>query len=439
MKIFQDTGSLWGEANVCSIFQQLYLRTGDTRSAEDMTIQGLKILESLEIPTGIRDQLMLGLAIIRTLQGNTGEAESIVMEYSRREMKPPMLSWWTECILSCIESFRGRRDRAVDHARTCMQISMAQGYDRLITEQLILLLVPLAGLYELGESRNYLQGIFSKIDPDLKATLSQMESMGISEITHACRTILGALPPESPPGLEVVTLGRFSIIRGAEEIHSHDWSSRKARMLFKLLVHYRAKGYMSKEVFMEHLWPDEDPRKTAKRFHVALGTVRKMLEVDGGRVVSPYILSDGDSYLLDLGQGGRVDLDEFEEACSRAADAREDIEAVRHLLRAEDLYQGDFLEEDLYETWCIEERERIRDRYLSVLASIVDYYEAKKDFTRAADYCNRYLTRDPYAEDVYQRLMRCQAMLGNRAMVKKTYEKCRKSMADLDCPLSKET
>ena len=122
-----------------------------------------------------------------------------------------------------------------------------------------------------------------------------------------------------------------------------------------------------------------------------------------------------------------------------AADARDDAKAIEHLLRAEELYQGDFHEEDLYEPWCIEERERIRDRYLSVLASIVDYCEAKKDFPRAVNYCGRYLARDPYAEDMYQRLMRCHALLGNRAMVKKTYEKCRKAMNDLDCPLSRET
>jgi DNA-binding SARP family transcriptional activator len=212
-------------------------------------------------------------------------------------------------------------------------------------------------------------------------------------------------------------------------------------MLFKLLVHCRPRGYVNKEVFMEHLWPEEDPRRTAKRFHVALAALRKILEPSLHRgSPSSYIMSEGDNYLLELGAGGWIDLEEFGAAGAKVLEAPSPEEALQQLARAATIYRGDFLEEDLYEPWCAVERARLKNEYLLVLASIIDYHEMKKDYPKAIDICGKYLAQDAYAEDIYQRLMRYYAASGNRAMVKKTYDRCRKSIVeDLNCPLSDET
>lgn len=440
MMFFTETGSLWGEASVCATLGLLFLKSGDIHAAEDIITRGLKVLDRIDIPM-IKAQLLISLVMIRALQGNIPEAESILGDSYRQYPESKVFSLLQSCVLSYLSMLKGRKDLALVHARQYLKIAQANRYDLWILEHLLLLLVPLAELYEQGEMKEYLEGIFRKIDPDLKATLHQMESMGILEISRACRIILDAIPAQPPPGLKVYTFGRFHVYLGDNEIPAQNWTSRKARMLFKLLVRYRPKGYMNKEVFMEHLWPEEDPLKTAKRFHVALAALRKILEPSLTRgMASSYILSDGDNYLLDIGDGGYVDLDAFEDAFAQARNAADNTEAVQHLLRAAEIFQGDFLEEDLYAPWCIAQRERLNEDYLSVLVSIADYFEMKKDYQKAIDYCNRYLAKDAYAEDVYQRLMGFHAQLGNRTMVKKTYERCRKSIVDeLECPLSSET
>jgi len=135
-----------------------------------------------------------------------------------------------------------------------------------------------------------------------------------------------------------------------------------------------------------------------------------------------------------------VDLEEFDKECRLAREASDADEAFIHLLRAESLYQGDFLEEDVFEFWCAEDRARIKALYLSVLASIIEYHECRKDYSRVIESCNRYLQADPYAEDMYQRLMRYYAGQGNNAMVKKIYERYSEAICrELKCPLSKET
>jgi LuxR family transcriptional regulator, maltose regulon positive regulatory protein len=439
-RYFDETGSLWGGSTVCLALQSIYLKAGDINAAEDITCHGLSILESIDLPENKR-QLIMGLALIRTLQGKTTEAESLMEGASIKDTLSQLTLLWEACIRAFHASTLGLEDRARDHARRCLDIGLANGYDFWITESVILMLVPLASLYERGEMKDYLRTVFARIDSDMKVTLSQMENMGIAQISHTCRTILDTLPPDPAPGLRVYTFGKFRIFRGDEEIPASRWKSKKAKMLFKLLVHYRPKGYVNKEVFMEHLWPEEDPRKTAKSFHVALVSLRKVLEPYLHRgIASSYILGDGDNYQLDLGSGGWIDLEEFEDACTKVQDAENPEIALQHLSRAAGIFRGDFLEEDLYEPWCANERTRLNDEYLLVLASIIDYHEMKKDYQKAIAFCGKYLAKDAYAEDMYQRLIRFHALSGNRAMAKKTYERCRKSIVeDLNLALSKET
>src|SRR5208283_1840002 len=90
---------------------------------------------------------------------------------------------------------------------------------------------------------------------------------------------------------------------------------------------------------------------------------------------------------------------------------------IKYLLDADRLYNGDFLEEDPYEPWCLLERERLKELHLSVLASIIDYLAQKRELDTAIKYSHSYLAIDAYAEDIYQNLMKLYALTGNKPMV----------------------
>ncbi len=211
-------------------------------------------------------------------------------------------------------------------------------------------------------------------------------------------------------------------------------------MLFKYLLFYRQRGYVVKEVLMELLWPDEDTRKTAKRFHVALASLRKILEPDiTPGTPSSYILSDGDAYRIRLGKEGRIDVEEFRQARHLADRAANSETALARLLEAETLYRGDFLEEDPYEAWCSEERENLIGEYLQVLRKIMTGYEIVGGLSQCIEYADKILHRDKYAEDVYFKLMTYHIKTGNKAKAGLTYEKCKQYIVEeLDCPLSPE-
>ena len=88
------------------------------------------------------------------------------------------------------------------------------------------------------------------------------------------------------------------------------WKSEKAKALLKYLTLNRNKGYISKDLLLELIWPDQDPDVTSNRFHVALSTIRKTLEPDLPRgKPSSYLLRKGNSYRLEIGSDGSIDID----------------------------------------------------------------------------------------------------------------------------------
>ena len=198
---------------------------------------------------------------------------------------------------------------------------------------------------------------------------------------------------------------------------------------------------MNKEVLMELLWPEDDPTITSKRFHVALASLRKTIEPGMVRgVPSAYIKRLGESYLMDLGNKGWVDTETFTTEVKRAREEGNPERAITHLLNAESLYGGNFLEEELYSEWCCEPREKFRKDYLYVTKRMVAYYEAQDNYHQCLEYAEKHLRVDKYAEDIYRSLMICHWKTGDRFSMARTFSKCRDNIAiELNCPLSEET
>jgi len=112
--------------------------------------------------------------------------------------------------------------------------------------------------------------------------------------------------------LVINCLGKLTVKTENYDIPDQSWNNRKAKTLFQYLVFNRHKGFIKKDIIMELLWPEEDPLKASKRFHVTLAALRKILQpgIKKG-ISSAYIISSKDSYKLDPGQGAQIDFEEF--------------------------------------------------------------------------------------------------------------------------------
>jgi DNA-binding SARP family transcriptional activator len=279
------------------------------------------------------------------------------------------------------------------------------------------------------------------MDAGVHAGLTELQAGAKPAVRKTITRLMAIVPKPAFVPLRAFFFERFRLFAGDREILPDQWKSRKAMTLFKYLLAMQARGYVEKEVLMELLWQEEDPRKSSQRFHVALAAIRKTLEPEILKGIrSAYIKRSGQAYRIELMEKGQVDADRFSRAV-QAGNAAEDTEtAMRRYSQAQALYKGDFLEEDVYEQWCSRERTAYKTAFLSVLKKMMEFHVSKKDYSRAITAANTYLEMDPYAEEMIRRLMRYYSASGNSAMVSRVYQKFTRTIqAEFNCRLSPKT
>ena len=138
-----------------------------------------------------------------------------------------------------------------------------------------------------------------------------------------------------------------------------------------------------------------------------------------------------------------IDFEEFVrryEAAQALEKRGEWTEAVKEYEVAESLYQGEFLEEDLYEEWPISRREGLKDSYLVILDRLSRYYFEQQEYATCIHLCQRILAKDDCREDAHRRLMRCYSRQGHRNLALRQYHLCVEALAEvLDVPPTQDS
>lgn len=441
LKRFRKMGCRLGEAFTYTILHRAYLQSGNEVAAEQWARSGIDAIRGLTLP---RPEAILKLNLAETLIGK-GESEEALQ----------LLREADGCIHGIHDAVRinflyarlyWSNDRGADglpRLLTALEMCERHRCHSLVISEKQWVIPPLVEAFAQGKMRTYILETIGKMGPAAAAAaeLALLQDNRYPVIREAAADFLRELTKASPPSLRVYLLGKFRVLLGNAEIPAARWKSRKAKTLLQFLIYSRPRGYLSKEVLMELLWPEEDPGITAKRFHVALASLRKTLEPEIVRgVTSSYISRVGDSYRIDLGEEGWVDLENFTAELERARKESDPETSIVHFLKAESLYGGDFLEEELYSEWCSGAREKFRKDYLYLTKQVVAHYERQGRYPQCLEYAQKYLEVDRYAEDIYRSLMRCYWETGDKFSLAQTFKKFKENITkELSCGLSEET
>jgi DNA-binding SARP family transcriptional activator/predicted negative regulator of RcsB-dependent stress response len=200
-------------------------------------------------------------------------------------------------------------------------------------------------------------------------------------------------------------LGRFSVVVDGAPISGDAWRSRRAADVVKLLALAPAHR-MHRAQAMEELWPESDPEASGTNLRKALHFARHA--AGGDRAIV------NDRGVLVLWPDARVetDVERFEAAARQALDGG-DQDSSR---LAAELYLGELLPDDRYESWSAEPRGRLRRRYLDVL--------------RSAALWDRLAEEDPTDEQATRALMRAHLDDGERREAIRRFELLREALRD---------
>ena len=196
-------------------------------------------------------------------------------------------------------------------------------------------------------------------------------------------------PPAADQALRVTALGPFAVERSGERL-TH-WGgakagSRQAQAMFGFLLDRGERG-VSKDEFVEVIWPDADVTQGDLNFHRTIGGLRSTLdaEIPSGPA-GPVVFTNG-RYRFRPGLVGWVDVAEFERRLQHAAQATDHIAAIRSLEDARALYRSDYLDDcPVYgdSEYVEERRTSLRSRFIDALVDLGQRYADRGDDTLAA-------------------------------------------------------
>jgi ATP/maltotriose-dependent transcriptional regulator MalT/DNA-binding SARP family transcriptional activator len=241
-----------------------------------------------------------------------------------------------------------------------------------------------------------------------------------------------AMPVAADRPVRVETLGAFRLIRAGAVLPAAGWRSRKARDVLKILLARRGRP-VTREFLMEALWPGEPPAPLANRLHVAVSTLRSVLDPEREHPGDAFVVTDDDTVRLRLDRL-EVDVEAFLAdvsagmalggggASQRGAGGElGGGGASQRLVRAESRYGGDFLEEDLYQDWAAPLREQARAAYIAVAGRLAERAVVAGDVDTAVRYLLRMLEYDPYDEQAHLRLVSTLAGSGRHGDARRHY------------------
>jgi len=187
---------------------------------------------------------------------------------------------------------------------------------------------------------------------------------------------------------------------------------------------------------VEALWPEADPRRGSEWFWTALGNLRTKLRQATGQKELKVIDRDGDLYRIE--DVFDVDLWSLQHALKEGAQSRDDAVRQAALDRAVADYAGELLV-GLDWFWLDTPREDLRQRMVDVLVWLGDRRWGSGDARAAWAALQRALEVDPYAEQIYRRIMRLQGKLSRPDDADATYRRLVAKLQEVDLVPTSET
>ena len=230
--------------------------------------------------------------------------------------------------------------------------------------------------------------------------------------------------------MRVSLTDRVSIETRDAVVDEQRFPGRQGRLVFAYLLAEQARPVPRGEL-AEALWGEMPPATWEKALSVLVSKLRVLLNecgVDGAEALT----SAFGCYQLRLPAGTWIDVDAADEAAAaaeRSLAAGEFEQARADASIAESLARRTFLpgEEG---RWIEDKRADLRETLVRALDCLAETHRLRGDPRAAVRAAEELVELEPYRERGYRLLMEAQSAAGNDAEALRTYERCRRLLAD---------
>ena len=195
----------------------------------------------------------------------------------------------------------------------------------------------------------------------------------------------------------------------------------RARALLRLLC-LNAGVAIHHEGIEAMLWPEAEPDASSRNLHVAVASLRRILEPGTTRGSFELLRREGDAYRLALADGAEVDLLRFERALAAgrlAMERGDDDGALAWYAAALEAYTGDLLPEDGPAEWVADRREQARLGTVEASQRIAEIHLRRGDTEGAARAASAGLRIERYHDPLWRLLIRSRDEAGDQGAARR--------------------
>jgi two-component SAPR family response regulator len=229
---------------------------------------------------------------------------------------------------------------------------------------------------------------------------------------------------QSHPRIQAFFLGSFRVLVNNQPIEK--WPSKKGKSVFAyILLNHKKK--ILRDVLMDIFWQKSSPDSARNSLNVAIHGIRRELEHIDPK--NDFILFKDECYYFSQEVDISLDVEEFRKTWQSAQSIERNaglLSAVTKYRRAAGIYKGEFLEDEIYDSWSSLDRENLKEIYIVILDKISENLMNNGNHREAIRTCEKILEKDNCREDIYRRLMLCYSLLEQRDKALKIYRKCYK-------------
>jgi DNA-binding SARP family transcriptional activator len=225
----------------------------------------------------------------------------------------------------------------------------------------------------------------------------------------------------SGPELRITAFGRTRVDTPEGPLRG-EWLQQRPGQLLKYLICERNR-VVPADVIAETLWPGTG-RQGLGNVRYFMHALREKLEPHrprGGR--SAFIVTVQGGYAVDR-RHVRVDADDFDEAISQGLEAAaraDDDFAVERLKDALALYRGDFLADEPYAEWALDERDRMHNLAGRALRALTKIMLARHELDAGAEYLEQLAELEPLDAETHRDLLAVWLAQGRRTEASRRY------------------
>jgi DNA-binding SARP family transcriptional activator len=233
------------------------------------------------------------------------------------------------------------------------------------------------------------------------------------------------------PQVRIRALGRTEVSSGETQLGGR-WLAQRPGQLLKYLVSQRTRSVLQDEIAYA-LWPETGFDAQSNVRHTMHQLRRRLEPRRANRAPSEFVVTREGAYSFARDRV-TVDADEFE-ALARAglgAVERDPPRARERLDAALELYRGDFLADEPYAEWALDERDRLRDLATGALQALAEMDAADGDLDAAYLHLRRLAELEPLDVHVQRDLLTVLLRRGRRSEATRRYDALwRRTMREL--------